>query len=205
MTDQPIRILLVENDEEDYLITRDLFGEIENAVYSLDWVATAEEAIKRFEMRRHEIYLIDYRLGPTNGLQLLELAQKMRVSAPVIILTGQGEKEIDLAAMRAGAADFLVKGDITARSLERSVRYAIERKRAELEIEKLACFPRHNPNPVVEFSASGAMTYSNEAAEAMARSIGQIYLAPLLPPDIKQIVYEALRTGNTRQFQTSRG
>ncbi len=205
MTDQPIRVLLVEDDEEDFIIARDLFGEIANTTYAVDWVATADEALKRFDARRHDVYLIDFRLGPTNGLQLLQIAQKMRLSAPIIILTGQGEPEVDLAAMRAGAADFLIKGDISARSLERSVRYAIERKRAELEIEKLASFPRHNPNPVVEFSASGAMTYSNEAAEAMARSIGENSLAPLLPPDIKQIVYESLRTGNTRQFQTSRG
>ena len=205
MSDQPIRVLLVEDDEEDFILARDLFGEIANTVYAVDWVANAEDAGKRFEERRHDVYLIDYRLGASNGLDLLQLAQKMRLPAPVIMLTGQGEPEVDLAAMRAGAADFLIKGEISARSLERSVRYAIGRKRAEFEIEKLAAFPRHNPNPVVEFSATGAITYSNEAAASMAQSIGEKSLAPLLPPDIAQIVSESLRTGNTRRFQTSRG
>lgn len=205
MTDQPIRVLLVEDDEEDFIIARDLFGEIENTQYALDWVATGAEAIAQFEARRHDIYLIDYRLGVTNGLDLLQLAQKMCVPAPVIMLTGQGEPNVDLAAMRAGAADFVVKGEITASYLERSIRYAIAAKRAAREIEKLAAFPRCNPNPVVEFSVTGAMTYSNAAAESMARSIGEQSLAPLLPPDMAQIAGECLRSGDTRQFQTSRG
>ncbi|HWN96033.1 MAG TPA: response regulator [Methylomirabilota bacterium] len=204
MSDSPIRVLLVEDDEEDFIVTRDLFGAVENTVYAVDWVATAREAVACFEERRHDVYLIDYRFGPSDGLELLQLAQTMRLPAPLIMLTGQGEPEVDLAAVRAGAADFLIKGEITARSLERSVRYAIERKHAETAIEKLAAFPRHNPNPVVEFSSTGRMTYSNEAADSMAHSIGDSSLAPLLPPDIMQVVAESLRTGNTRQFQTSR-
>ena len=205
MTDPLIRVLLVEDDEEDFILTRDLFGEIENTVYEIDWVSNAGEAAKCFEERRQDVYLIDYRLGPSDGLELLQVAQKMRLPAPVIMLTGQGEPEVDMAAMHAGAADFLIKGEITARSLERAVRYAIERKRAEIEIEKLAAFPRCNPNPVVEFSSNGKINYSNEAADAMARSIGESSLSPLLPPDIAQIISESLRTGSTRQFQTSRG
>ena len=204
-TDQPIRVLLVEDDEEDFMIARDLFGEIEGSVYDVEWVASSTEAVQAFEERRHDIYCIDYRLGPANGLELLHLAQKMRVPGPIIMLTGQNQPDVDVAAMHAGAADYLVKGEIKARDLERAVRYAIEAKRAAVNIEKLAAFARHNPNPVVEFSADGSMTYSNEAAESMARSIGQDSLAVLLPPDIAQVVADALRTGNTRQFQTARG
>jgi two-component system, cell cycle sensor histidine kinase and response regulator CckA len=205
MSDQPIRVLLVEDDEEDFIIARELFGEVENTTYAVDWAPTFEKALEHFQRRNHDIYFIDYRLGPNNGLDLLQRAQDMGIPAPVIILTGQGEPEVDMAATRAGAADFLIKGELTAGSLERAVRYAIAHKRAELEIDKLAAFPRHNPNPVVEFSAEGKLNYSNDAAESMAHSIGEPSLAPLLPPDIKQVVSDCLHTGNTRQFQTSRG
>jgi two-component system, cell cycle sensor histidine kinase and response regulator CckA len=200
--DQPIRVLLVEDDEEDFMIARELFGEIERSVYEVEWVASATEAVQAFEARRHDIYLIDYRLGPANGLELLHLAQKMRVPAPIIMLTGQNQPDVDVAAMHAGAADYLVKGEITARALERAVRYAIEAKRAALEIEKLAAFPRNNPNPVVEFSAEGSMTYSNEAAESMARSIGEQSLFALLPTDIAQVVADSLSRG-ARSFAWS--
>ncbi len=205
MSDQPIRVLMVEDDEDDFIIARDLFGEIEGIYYAVDWVANADDALRLLNERRHDVYLIDYRLGPSNGLDLVKRASEMRLHAPVIMLTGQAEPEVDRAAMTAGAADFLVKGEITARSLERAVRYALGRKRAELEIEKLAAFPRQNPNPVVEFEASGAMTYSNAAAELMAQSIDEMTLAPLLPPDMAAVVADSLRLGNTRLFQTSRG
>jgi signal transduction histidine kinase len=205
VTDRPIKVLLVEDDEEDFILTRDLFAEIQNAVYAVDWVADAEQAAISFERRAHDVYLIDYRLGPANGLELLALTQRMRLSGPVIMLTGQGEPEIDLAAMRAGASDFLIKGEITPRSLERAVRYALGRKEAELAIEKLAAFPRCNPNPVVEFSSAGVMTYSNAAAGALAASLDEPSLTPLLPADVDRIVADALHTRERRQFQVSRG
>ena len=204
MSDQPIRVLMVEDDEDDFIIARDLFGEIEGIYYAVDWVANADDALRLLKERRHDVYLIDYRLGPSNGLDLVKRASEMRLNAPVIMLTGQAEPEVDRAAMSAGAADFLVKGEITARSLERAVRYALGRKRAELEIEKLAAFPRQNPNPVVEFATSGAMTYSNAAAELMAQSIDETTLATLLPPDMAAVVADCLGSGNTRLFQTSR-
>src|SRR5207249_11403069 len=77
-----------------------------------------------------DICLIDYRLGARNGIELLRQALERGCVAPVILLTGQGEHEIDLQAMKAGAADYLVKGRLDAGLLERSIRYAIERKRA---------------------------------------------------------------------------
>jgi two-component system, cell cycle sensor histidine kinase and response regulator CckA len=205
MNEQPIRILIVEDDEEDFILTRALFGDIANTIYAVERAATAEEALRCFEQRNHDLYLIDFRLGASNGLELLHKAEEMRLLAPIIMLTGQGEPDVDLAAMRAGAADFLIKGEITPRSLERSVRYAIERKRAELEIGKLAAFPQRNPNPVVQFAEDGTMNYSNSAAEALALSMGDSSLRALLPPDIAQIVSESLRTGNMQSSQISRG
>jgi two-component system, cell cycle sensor histidine kinase and response regulator CckA len=194
MNDRPIRVLLVEDDEEDYLLTRDLFADIANTVYAVDWVATEADAVGQFQQRRHDVYLIDYRLGPANGLELLERANQLRVPAPIIMLTGQGEPEVDMAAMRAGAADFLIKGEITARSLERAVRYAIERKRAEKEIERLAAFPRRNPNPVAEFAPDGTLTYANAAMETLARSLGEETLAAMLPAEARPLLAECLRT-----------
>jgi two-component system cell cycle sensor histidine kinase/response regulator CckA len=79
---------------------------------------------------RHEVCLVDYRLGAQNGIELLRAAIERGCAAPIILLTGQGEHEIDLEAMKAGAADYLVKSRLDARLLERSIRYALERQRA---------------------------------------------------------------------------
>ena len=171
----------------------------------MEGVGTADSALLRLEARDHDVYLVDYHLAGDANLTVLRKAETMRLTAPIIVLTAQGNSNIDLAAMRAGAADILVKGEITPRLLERSVRYAIERKRAEVEIEKLAAFPRRNPNPVLEFAADGTLTYSNGAAEALAFSISETSLKSLLPPQVAEIVAESIRTGATCHHQTSRG
>ncbi|MFN7140569.1 MAG: response regulator [Limisphaerales bacterium] len=203
MSSQPIRVLLVDDDEDDFIIARELFREIGAARYQLDWCDRFEEALSTISRSEHDVYLVDYRLGAQNGLDLLKQAQLEGCKAPIILLTGQGEPDVDLAAMRAGAEDFLVKGQITAKQLERSIRYAIERKRAELEIQKLAAFPKFNPNPVLEFSAEGKMTYCNEAALELARSFGQNTLDCILPLNMPSIVEESLSRNENRTLQTA--
>ncbi|HEY9750603.1 MAG TPA: PAS domain S-box protein, partial [Allocoleopsis sp.] len=129
MYQYPIQVLLVEDDEDDYILTRSLLSEIEGGDFSLEWVQTYEAALTVMGQHRHDVYLIDYRLGLHNGLELLQAAIAQGCKAPIILLTGQGDHEIDVAAMRAGAADYLVKGRMDASLLERAIRYAIERKR----------------------------------------------------------------------------
>jgi PAS domain S-box-containing protein len=125
-----VRVLLVEDDEDDYFLTRTLFSEIKDRRFQIQWVKTFDLGLEAMVRNEHEVCLIDYRLGARNGIELLRLAQQGGCLAPIILLTGQGEHEIDLEAMKAGAADYLVKGRLDAGLLERSIRYAIERKRA---------------------------------------------------------------------------
>jgi diguanylate cyclase (GGDEF)-like protein/PAS domain S-box-containing protein len=128
----PTRILLIDDDEEEYIITRDLLADAHNGLsFQLEWVATYEEALVAITDNRHDIYLVDYNLGAKSGIELLGEAVKHGVSAPMILLTGQGDPEVDSAATRAGAADYLVKGNLDTALLERAVRYAISRKRGE--------------------------------------------------------------------------
>lgn len=128
------RVLLVEDDEDDYVVTRDILGDIKGARYELEWASSYDAAIEAITHKEHDVYLFDYRLGCHTGLELLHDAIAMDCKVPVILLTGQDDRETDLEAMRAGAADYLVKGQITAQVLERSIRYAIERRRAEEQI-----------------------------------------------------------------------
>ena len=204
MTNGPIRVLLVDDDEDDYIITRDLFSELDAKSYQLDWVKTYEAGLEAMIRRQHDVCIVDFFLGARTGLDLLKQAKSYGAQAPIILLTGQGDHSVDLDAMRAGAEDFLVKGQITAKWLERAIRYAIERNRAEEKIQKLAAFPRTNPNPVLEFSAEGKMTYSNDAAQRMAASLGKDSLLPALPPDTQIIIVECLLSGQNKiNLQTS--
>lgn len=203
MTSQPLKVLLVDDDRDDYLITRDLISDIESTRYALDWVADFEGAMEALRRREHQVCLVDYRLGARSGLEVIEQAHREGLTMPMILLTGQSEHTVDLKAMQAGAADFLVKGQLNSIFLERSIRYAIERSRAEAEIQKLAAFARFNPNPVMEFSASATLAYFNDAARHMASSLGCDSPSALLPRETAEVVRECLASGQSRlQLQT---
>ncbi len=122
----PLRVLLVEDDEDDYVLIRDLLAEMEGL--ALDWVDGYEEALRALERGAHDVCLVDYRLGEMSGLKLMREAAARGHRAPMILLTGRGDRTVDLEAMRAGASDYLLKGEIDAPTLERSIRYAFARR-----------------------------------------------------------------------------
>lgn len=126
-----LSILLVDDDEDDYVILRDLLNEIKAWRPVLEWVQTYDAGLSKISDHAHEVYLFDYRLGKHTGLELLRHARARECRAPMILLTGQGDHEIDMEAMKLGAADYLIKGKIDAALLERSIRHALERKRME--------------------------------------------------------------------------
>ncbi len=139
-----IKVLLVEDDEDDFIIARSLFGEIKSRRFTLEWAKTFSSGLTAMTLNQHDICLVDYRLGAQNGVELLRAAMEQGCQAPVILLTGAGEHEVDLEAMQAGAADYLVKTGLEAKALERSIRYALQRKRAAalaaFEQARLAAF-----------------------------------------------------------------
>jgi two-component system sensor histidine kinase/response regulator len=138
-TTVPIRILLVDDDEDDFIITSDLLSDIDGAVYHLQWASSYEEALEYFTDQDFDVCLIDFRLGKVSGLKLIEELIEAGYRTPIILMTGQGNREIDLQAMQMGAMDYLNKEDVTANLLERSIRYAIERAK---NLEKLRQYAR---------------------------------------------------------------
>ncbi|MCA1616722.1 MAG: response regulator, partial [Acidobacteria bacterium] len=127
MSDRPIRVLLVDDDEDDYVMTRDLLSEVGRGRFRLDWLCSFDDALAAVRRAEHDVYLLDYRLGAHSGLDILRETSGDTRRAPMILLTGQGDDEVDADAMRAGASDYLVKGTIEASILARSIRYAMER------------------------------------------------------------------------------
>ena len=127
---EPLRVLLIEDDEDDYILARELFSEFKGQRVQLDWMKNYSTGLDAITRNQHDVCLVDYRLGAQNGVELLRTALDRGCKAPIILLTGQGEHHIDLEAMKAGAADYLVKGKLDSGLLERSMRYAVERKRA---------------------------------------------------------------------------
>ncbi|MBW4644397.1 MAG: response regulator [Goleter apudmare HA4340-LM2] len=162
-----IRVLLVDDDEDDYILTRYWFSEFQVAGCELEWIDSYEAAWNAIAHQRHDIYLVDYRLGTRNGLELLRDAIDNGCSVPIILLTGQGDQEIDLDAMRAGAADYLEKSQLTAPLLERSIRYAIERKQTEQKIREQAALLDVATDAIFVHALDDQILFWNKAAESL--------------------------------------
>ncbi len=132
---EPLRILLIDDDENTFALTKELLREINGRPVELDWAADAESGLAGILAEDHEIVLLDYRLGATDGLEVLGQAKAAGSRSPVIILTGQSDREIDQRALEAGAADYLVKDVFDVSRLEHSIRYTLERERLRKELE----------------------------------------------------------------------
>jgi signal transduction histidine kinase len=126
-----IRVLLIEDDEDDYVLLCNLLTEMPSAQYKVTWTQTYEDGLSELKKGAYDVCLLDYLLGVRNGLEILSRLKESQERPPIIVLTGQGDYHVDLKAMKYGAEDFLVKDQMTGHSLERAIRYAMERKKAK--------------------------------------------------------------------------
>ena len=122
-----IRIAVIEDDEDDFLIIKDYISEIEGKSFIVDWFQDYNSAIEAIKNKSYHLYFVDYFLGHKTGLDFLDAASELNCGEPIILLTGLGNKAIDIKAMERGATDYLVKNDLSTEKLERSIRYALER------------------------------------------------------------------------------
>jgi len=132
-----IKVLLVDDDEDDFFITKEIIEDIPNRRYTLEWEPNSEQALSIISDNQHHIYLVDFHLGAINGLELIKKAITAGNNAPFILLTGQGDVEIDEQALQIGATDYLVKGTFSPFELDRSIRYSIEHKKNLIKIQQL--------------------------------------------------------------------
>lgn len=131
-----VKVLLVDDDEDDYALTRDLLADISGGNYKLEWISDFDKGIIGVCSGCYDVVLLDYKLGAKTGIELLTEARQLGCEAPVIILTGMTDHEIDLAAMKLGAADYLEKTQLDRTVLDRTIRYAMRQKQIEAELER---------------------------------------------------------------------
>ena len=131
MSQMPVRILLVEDDQNDFILTGQLLRESDPEGYELEWTTDFDGALGKLKQGGYDVCLVEYRLGEKDGIDFITEAAREGIGAPIILLTSHTEKSIDVAAMNAGAADFLSKDQLSPSLLERAVRYSIQQKKAE--------------------------------------------------------------------------
>ena len=127
MKPQTIKVLVIDDDEDDYILTRDLFAMVEGGHYVVDWASSYDEGLAVTKYREHHVCLVDYRLGEHTGVQLIREARAARIKTPMILLTGQGDFDVNVDAMEAGVTDYLTKDESSPSRLEQTIRNALRR------------------------------------------------------------------------------
>lgn len=159
LINQRLKVLLVEDDEDDYLLTRGLLRGINSGKFEMAWAASYQDALEGINRFAPDVCLIDYHLGENTGLELLCEFQRRGHKTPAILLAAQADHDIDFKAMQAGAADYLIKEQIDRPLLERSIRYAINHART-LEALRTSenCYRQ-----IVETTSEGVWVLDGEA------------------------------------------
>ena len=161
-----IRVLVVEDREEDYFFLTKVFGQVRSANYVLEWAATYAEGLAALRRGGHDVGLFDYDLGQGTGIGLLGEARELGRTMPILLLTGHEAPEIDEAALQAGAVEFLAKGELNPVQLERAIRYALHQAamltKLQLSQQQLDLFMRSVPCAVAIRGEDGRVLFQNE-------------------------------------------
>lgn len=137
MNEKPLKILLIEDDEDDAFYIKDILKEgLGEPVPLIDHFPSAGSSLDRLNPFQYDLAMFDYRLGEITGIELLRNIRGQGCDLPIILFTGQGDQEVAVEAMKAGATDYLTKGKLSAESVTQSIRYALGlRKEAQLPKE----------------------------------------------------------------------
>jgi two-component system cell cycle response regulator len=120
------RILLIDDDRLQFRLTQAHFKNFRGETFDLDWAETYEEGLAQLLEGKHAACLLDYQLGERTGLDLIRQAVAGGSRTAIVFLTAESSERVDIEAMNAGALDYLVKGEISSHTLERSLRYALK-------------------------------------------------------------------------------
>lgn len=179
---KPLKVLLIEDDEDDYVFIRDALMEISKKRYIVTWKSTFQEGMREIEHDDCNVCLLDYRLNSHDGLEILREAGRRDWPVPIIFLTGRGDYDVDVEAMKLGASDYLVKEEINPNLLERSIRYAVEKAKAwnalERSYEEMERRVRERTAELVELNK--ALNFSSEQLKIFAYTVSHDLKSPVV-------------------------
>jgi two-component system, cell cycle sensor histidine kinase and response regulator CckA len=131
VTQYPIKVLLVEDNPGDARLIREMLAEVKNASFQLEWVDRLAKALDRIAQGNIDVVLLDLTMPDSSGLETFTKMHSRNPRVPIIPLTGLDDEAFAVNALRAGAQDYLVKGEVESKLLAGAIRYAIERKKVE--------------------------------------------------------------------------
>jgi len=192
-----IRVLLVEDDPGDVRLIQEMLKKATHGIFALSCVDHLEAGLKYLGQREVDVLLLDLGLPDARGIDTFLKAHSQSAGVPIIVLTGLGDESLGVRAVREGAQNYLLKGQLDGKLLERSIRYAIERQRILVELEQrtwesqallhsLEDIIQKNPDGVIIVDRAGVVRFVNTAAESLLHRkagelIGRTFGFPIVP------------------------
>lgn len=137
--DEPLTLLIVDDDAVDVALLRDQLSTVRRSPpFRVEAVGRLVDALRRVKSRDVDVVLLDLGLPDSSGLDGVERLCSQAPEVPVVVLTGVQDEDTGLRAVQRGAQDFLLKGRVDGHLIDRSLRFALERKRAEHALARLA-------------------------------------------------------------------
>jgi len=200
MEDKRIRVLLIEDDPGDADLLREALSDQKNPSFEIEHVGTVRAGLEYLSKKESDVIVSDLTVPDSQGLETFLKVHAQAPTLPIVILSGFDDGgSLALEAVRRGAQDYLVKGQVDGRFISRILRYAIERKRVEKELAHLASFAELNPNPIIEADGNGKVTYLNPVARARFSDLDELGLKHPLLADLKWVIGK-LQEGNQKSF-----
>jgi len=186
-----IRVLLIEDDPDDVFLLKASLAEVGAVKVKLAHADCLSSGLIQLAEHRYDVVLLDLNLPDSRGLETLTTIRKKFPEVPIVVLSGLADDVTTIEAVRQGAQDYLVKGEISGQMLVRVLRYAIERKQAEAQARSLSSYPELNPTPIIEINMHGDIIYANPASLATLAQIGMSDLHVFFPDDFANILNTA--------------
>jgi PAS domain S-box-containing protein len=166
-----MKSLLVEDNPADARLIREMLKDSPAGTFQVEEVGRLDSALERLRQGTFDVVLLDFALPDSQGMQTLTRTQQASRDVPIVVLTGLDDERLALEAVRAGAQDYLVKGRFESQLLVRTIRYAVQRKRAEEAVRRVNAYNRSlveaSLDPLVTIGPDGKITDVNAATEAV--------------------------------------
>ncbi|MCP4353706.1 MAG: response regulator [Desulfobacterales bacterium] len=201
MRNKCVRVLMIEDNPGDARLIKELLFETEGAFFDTEVFETLSDGLAALSSKVFDVVLLDLSLPDSSRLESLAKTLESAMSVAIIVLTGYDDEEFALKAMQEGAQDYLVKGRITAELLSRTIRYAVERKRADKKNADLeACLWKTQKTEAITTLASGIAHLFNNALYVITGNID--LLESDFPGDERVVEYtKAMKISADRMVQ----